>query len=489
MEKVKRKPRKWTEEEIETAKSLYESGMNFEQIGRELKRHSYTVGIKLKSLGYKAKRTQKQWEQNEINEALELYNEGKNYVEIGKIINREPVSVRVKLNSLGVVKSIGVRNNFNEKEINKMVRLYNEGYTPTEIGKRLNRDKSSVSKKLIELGIHKPTPINSVSLWDIEHLRIYIIDVDESKITTSQNSKKIKVKCTCGREKKIRVSDFVNHGIACPTCSKGTSYPELFMLAYLTVKNIPHETQVSYKEIPTRSYDFRIKLNGVTSLVETHGSQHFLTEDKGYHKVETIQESDSIKRQYAKNNNINYIELDCCISSFEFIRKQIENNEYLPNIEDSEVDAMLEVIEQNRKYPVREIKDMYLKARKSTVEIAEHYGYDHTTINRILRRNNVDLRDANASLGKKVRCIETGKIYDSTHEASRQLNIQRSSISKCCLGKQKSAGGFTFKHLSATEENAHHRASLVSQQDKLDTIELDSSDHMLDLFNNNKEKV
>lgn len=36
MKTVKRKYREWTQEEVETAKSLYESGMNLSEIGREL---------------------------------------------------------------------------------------------------------------------------------------------------------------------------------------------------------------------------------------------------------------------------------------------------------------------------------------------------------------------------------------------------------------------------------------------------------------------
>ena len=42
--------------------------------------------------------------------------------------------------------------------------------------------------------------------------------------------------------------------------------------------------------------------------------------------------------------------------------------------------------------------------------------------------------------GTKVRCINTGKIYRSTREASRDTGIDNSFISKCCRGKYKTAG-------------------------------------------------
>jgi len=36
--------------------------------------------------------------------------------------------------------------------------------------------------------------------------------------------------------------------------------------------------------------------------------------------------------------------------------------------------------------------------------------------------------------------------FESAREASRQLNIDCGSISKCCLGKNKSAGGYIWKY-------------------------------------------
>ena len=46
-----------------------------------------------------------------------------------------------------------------------------------------------------------------------------------------------------------------------------------------------------------------------------------------------------------------------------------------------------------------------------------------------------------AARGKKVRCIDTGVIYESTKEAERQTSINQGNISKVCRGIYKSAGG------------------------------------------------
>lgn len=43
---------------------------------------------------------------------------------------------------------------------------------------------------------------------------------------------------------------------------------------------------------------------------------------------------------------------------------------------------------------------------------------------------------------QKVKCIETGKIYNSITNAINLLNINRSGITACLNGRQKTAGGF-----------------------------------------------
>ena len=49
-------------------------------------------------------------------------------------------------------------------------------------------------------------------------------------------------------------------------------------------------------------------------------------------------------------------------------------------------------------------------------------------------------------LSKKIKCIETGKVYDSMISASRDLDIPQGSISNCCNGKRKSAHGYHFEY-------------------------------------------
>ncbi len=48
---------------------------------------------------------------------------------------------------------------------------------------------------------------------------------------------------------------------------------------------------------------------------------------------------------------------------------------------------------------------------------------------------------------KQVKCLENGVIYESAHEAGRQLNLNFRLISSVCNGKRKTTGGYHFQYL------------------------------------------
>lgn len=50
-------------------------------------------------------------------------------------------------------------------------------------------------------------------------------------------------------------------------------------------------------------------------------------------------------------------------------------------------------------------------------------------------------------LSKKVLCVETGEIFESTCDAYRKTGINRASISRACLGKRKTSGGYHWKYI------------------------------------------
>ena len=47
----------------------------------------------------------------------------------------------------------------------------------------------------------------------------------------------------------------------------------------------------------------------------------------------------------------------------------------------------------------------------------------------------------------KVMCIETGMVYESANEASRQTGIPQGHISRSCREKQSTARGFHWRYI------------------------------------------
>lgn len=49
-------------------------------------------------------------------------------------------------------------------------------------------------------------------------------------------------------------------------------------------------------------------------------------------------------------------------------------------------------------------------------------------------------------LRKRVRCIETGVIYNSMTEAAKDVGVERTAISNCCRGLTQTAGKFHWEY-------------------------------------------
>lgn len=57
------------------------------------------------------------------------------------------------------------------------------------------------------------------------------------------------------------------------------------------------------------------------------------------------------------------------------------------------------------------------------------------------------LREAMEKTKKKVMCVDTGKVFESTTEAERYTGAKHSNISYACLGKIKRAGGYKWTYI------------------------------------------
>ena len=84
------------------------------------------------------------------------------------------------------------------------------------------------------------------------------------------------------------------------------------------------------------------------------------------------------------------------------------------------------------------------KAGKNNPFYGCHLSKDHKQKIRE-RRKELDIQPVNK---RPVLCVETGVIYESTAEATRETGIHNFAIRRVCYGERKTAGGYHWQYAS-----------------------------------------
>lgn len=53
---------------------------------------------------------------------------------------------------------------------------------------------------------------------------------------------------------------------------------------------------------------------------------------------------------------------------------------------------------------------------------------------------------ANSAKARRVRCVETDRVYPSANAAARDMAVQQSKITLCCQGKRRTTGGYHWEY-------------------------------------------
>ena len=274
------------------------------------------------------------------------------------------------------------------------------------------------------------------------HLVQFFPNPDDAKKYTAHSNKKVTLKCPfCGKEKTMGINTLTDRGFSCPNCSDGVVLTEKFMSNLLFSKNIDfiHQvTKTNFEWITNGSrYDFALPT--YKTIIEIDG-------DPRSHKDRT---NDDYKDKIAKTNGWNMIRINLhenYIGSFEQLwgaYKPILNNleiyitnelakEYYIKSQTSIFNLVVKITNEHPEFTQQQI----------ATKLKEKYGYQltQTTISSYLKKSNKLELTNYTGTKKEVICLNTGKIYESCSEASRQTGIETSSISSCCCGKVKSAG-------------------------------------------------
>lgn len=275
---------------------------------------------------------------------------------------------------------------------------------------------------------------------------------------TQYSNEKVNWKCPdCGNIVNKKICHVAYYKFSCSICGDGISYPEKFLISALNQLDSKYEKEKEFTWCKNRRYDFY--LSNYNTIIEVHGLQHYESEferinDKRVRNLLEEQNNDKYKQQLAKENNIKkYIIIDSRYSELEWMKNNIINSElsYLFNL--SSIN-WLKCHEFACKSFVKIACEYWNNGIHNTKEIGLlmklHYG---TTRDYLKQGNKLGWCSYNAKEemfknginagkknSKKVRCIETGLIFESVINAGKQMNISKNAISECCRRKRKNAG-------------------------------------------------
>ena len=292
------------------------------------------------------------------------------------------------------------------------------------------------------------------------HLTKYLSNKDDGYLYTYGSSAKVKCKCpVCGYEKEYSFGELTNHGFYCDICSDTTSYPEKFVMGLLNQLKVQyiHDKPISWSK--GKRYDFYI--SSLSLIIETHGDQHYSDRrsKNGYKRFRSFEEekfNDGYKRMLAFDNDIKYyIELDCRKSDFDYIKQSILDSELINIFDLSNIDwKSCDSYDGN---VFNSVLELWNNGYDTALSIGKELGIKGDIVGRYLKSAKLlGLCDYDPVLeskvktpeklkkilSKKVICLETKIVYDSTMDIQRKLGYLSPAISACCRGKTHTSYGY-----------------------------------------------
>ncbi len=219
-------------------------------------------------------------------------------------------------------------------------------------------------------------------LFNEKNILPFLKNINDAKKYIKYSRRKIE--CVCPNyktEKIIPVNNLVKQGFFCHICSNNISYPERLMIALLNENNIVYEYQKIFKDLRHRRFDFYLPDYNI--VIETHGQQHYNENEEWYKKSK---ESDTIKKDYCKKKEIKYIEVNCSVSNYDFILKNINNTELENILKDNNKEKIVNKIKELEQVKnIDKIISLY-KDGKAISYISKEVGLTVWKIDGLLKR-------------------------------------------------------------------------------------------------------
>ena len=314
------------------------------------------------------------------------------------------------------------------------------------------------------------------------HLTKYFADINDAYTHSYASNKKVLLKCpNCGYEKLMVISSLSSRGhISCDKCSDGFSYPNKFVLNFLTQLNIDFESEKVFDWARNKKYDGYITNKSI--IIENHGLGHYKNKFVTYNGVELddIKKNDNFKENVAKKNGIKYyIKLDCRYSELEYIKNSIMDSK-LPNLlnfsdedinwlkcHEFAVSSRVKEVCDLWNSGITNIDDIYVTTKLSKVSIykflkqGQEIGfigkYKDTLMNNHISKT---VKERYQRHAKPIICIDNKMVFGNisilkeVFKTDLNINIPK-SIDKVLKGTQKSSKGFTFQYITKEEFNKY----------------------------------
>lgn len=315
-------------------------------------------------------------------------------------------------------------------------KVYSIRLVISEDGMTVVKDYKS---KSITLGLLRECSLHSVLgkwLLDCKSVLKYITPGENIYGIPLNSSIEVSTTCpSCKKKKKVRVHNLTNYGFSCDTCTRRKSLPETYIEGILIQNEIAFEREKTFSDLRGKNnklplrFDFYLPTDNV--VIEVHGLQHY----KNIYFYRNSTNYDNIKRQYCKDNNMQYIEINASKVYMDNIVKEVKNKIPYLNIDTNKLKEFIVSNEDNFHF-YRGIKEDYLKGC-SLSSIGKKYSVSHTTVINILKRLGIYEKKG---CERKVKCLLTGEIFPSIKKACEQYGVHKTGLIGNLRGKRKSAG-------------------------------------------------
>lgn len=157
---IKNRGDRWTTEEINLTKELYQKGVIISDIAPKVNHSENAVIKRLKDLGLTGNR-RVLWTDEDIKQLKDLFDKGLSYPEIGKIMNKSPRGCQSKAVRFGwtrkecnVWKDKKRADFWTDSEIETLKKCISDGLFMPDILKVINRSQKCIFNKMHELDLH-----------------------------------------------------------------------------------------------------------------------------------------------------------------------------------------------------------------------------------------------------------------------------------------------------------------------------------------------